>query len=120
MSASNKKASNKKASSKKNTVRGKRYSPEEKAKVVSFVEEYNTTNGRGGQSSAAVKFGISQLTISSWLKNAGVSSRSKGSTSKGGMQNKLATMLTLGQDIDRLDRELTSKRKKFEALKASL
>ena len=36
------------------------------------------------------------------------------------MQNKLATMLTLGQDIDRLDRELTSKRKKFEALKASL
>ena len=107
-------------SKKKNTVRGKRYTPEEKSKIVSFVQEHNAANGRGGQSAAAAKFGISQLTISSWLKNAGVSGRSKGTGGKGSMQNKLATMLTLGQEIEKLERELNSKRSKFEALKASL
>jgi transposase-like protein len=107
-------------SKKKNTVRGKRYSAEEKSKVVSFVQEFNAANGRGGQSGAAVKFGISQLTISSWLKSAGISWRGKGSGGKGSMQNKLATMLTLGQEIERLDRELNSKRNKFEAIKSSL
>jgi transposase-like protein len=107
-------------SNKKNTVRGKRYNAEEKGKVVAFVQEYNTSKGRGGQSAAAGKFGISQLTISSWLKSAGVSGRGKGSGGKGSMQNKLSTMISLGQDIDKLERELNSKRSKFEALKASL
>lgn len=107
-------------SKKKNTVRGKRYSPDEKSKVVSFVQEHNATNGRGGQSAAAAKFGISQLTISSWLKSAGVSGRGKASGGKGSMQNKLSTMITLGQEIEKLERELNSKRSKFEAIKASL
>ncbi|QTN32996.1 hypothetical protein HZ994_11915 [Akkermansiaceae bacterium] len=107
-------------SPKKNTVRGKRYTAEEKAKIVAFVQEYNATNGRGGQSVAATKFGTSQLTISTWLKGAGVSGRSKVSGGKGSMQGKLATMLTLGQDIERLERELSTKRSKFETLKASL
>lgn len=108
-------------SKKKSTVRGKRYTAEEKGKIVSFVQDYNAANGRGGQSAAAAKFGTSQLTISTWLKNAGVSGRSKASGGgKGSMQNKLANMLTLGQDIEKLERELNSKRSKFEALKASL
>lgn len=107
-------------SNKKNTVRGKRYTAEEKSKVVAFVQEFNASNGRGGQSAAASKFGISQLTISSWLKGAGVSSRGKKAGGKGSMQNKLSTMITLGQEIERLERELNSKRSKFEALKASL
>lgn len=108
-------------SSKKNIVRGKRYTSEEKGKVVSFVQDYNSSKGRGGQSAAAAKFGISQLTISSWLKSAGVFGKSnKSSAGKGSMQNKLSTMITLGQDIEKLERELNSKRSKFEALKASL
>lgn len=108
-------------SNKKDIVRGKRYTPEEKAKVISYVEDYNASNGRGGQSSASKKFGVSQLTVSSWLKNAGVSGRGpKGSGGKGSMQNKLNTMLGLGQEIAKLERELNSKRSKFEALKASL
>ncbi|MDP4623745.1 MAG: hypothetical protein NWT08_01270 [Akkermansiaceae bacterium] len=108
-------------SKKKDIVRGKRYTSEEKSKVVTYVQDYNVSNGRGGQSSAAAKFGISQLTISNWLKNAGVSGKiSKASGGKGSMQNKLATMLTLGQEIAQLERDLNSKRTKFEALKASL
>ena len=106
-------------SKKKSIVRGKRYTPEEKAKVVAFVADHNAANGRGGQSAAAEKFGISQLTISNWLKNAGVSSGKK-SHAKGGIQNKLTAMLSLGQDIEKLERELAGKRKQFESLKASL
>lgn len=107
-------------SNKKDIVRGKRYTPEEKSKVVSYVTDYNAKNGRGGQSSAAAKFSISQLTIASWLKNAGLSSRRGKSGGKGSMQNKLSTMLGLGQEIEQLERELNAKRTKFEALKASL
>lgn len=108
-------------SKKKDIVRGKRYTPEEKSKVVAYVQDYNVTNGRGGQSSAAAKFGISQLTISNWLKNAGVSAKiPKGTGAKGSMQNKLATMLSLGQEIAQLERDLTNKRAKFDSLKASL
>ena len=106
-------------SKKKNIVRGKRYTPEEKSEVVSFVATFNEENGRGGQSAAAAKFNISQLTISNWLKNAGINS-SKGATSKGGLQKKLTEMLSLGQDIEKLERELNAKRKEFESLKASL
>lgn len=104
---------------KKDIVRGKRYTADEKSKIIAFVESHNAANGRGGQSAAAKKFGVSQLTVSGWLKGAGVSGRGK-SSGKGSMQNKLSTMSTLSQDIERLDKELTAKRAKFEAIKASL
>lgn len=107
-------------SKKKDTVRGKRYTPEEKAKIVSFVEDYNSSNGRGGQSAASKKFGVSQLTVSSWLKNAGVGGRTSKGGGKGSIENKLSTMLTLGKEIAILEKDLNTKRNKFEALKASL
>lgn len=106
-------------SNKKEVVRGKRYTADEKSKIIDFVKSHNSANGRGGQSAAAKKYGVSQLTVSGWLKGAGVSSRGK-SVGKGSMQSKLASMLTLGQEIDKLDKELSSKRAKFEVIKASL
>lgn len=44
------------------------YSDEQKSEVVKFVNAYNADHGRGGQPEAASKFGVSQLTIASWLK----------------------------------------------------
>jgi transposase-like protein len=107
-------------STKKDIVRGKRYTAEEKSKIVSFVESHNASNGRGGQSAAAKKFGVSQLTVSSWLKGAGVSAGSSKGSNKGNMQSKLAALLTLGQDISKLEKELGAKRAKFDSIKASL
>lgn len=52
---------------KKAASKGKRYSEQEKAEILRFVEE----QGRGGASAAAKKFGVSPLTISSWRKQAG-------------------------------------------------
>lgn len=115
---------------KKDIVRGKRYTAEEKSKIVSFVESHNAANGRGGQSLAAKKFGVSQLTISTWLKGPGKTGRNsksdskgnigKGSIGKGSIQSKLAALLTLGQDISKLEKELSIKRAKFNSIKASL
>jgi transposase-like protein len=107
-------------SNKKSIVRGKRYTAEEKSKIVSFVESYNTSNGRGGQSAASKKFGVAQLTVSSWLRTAGSSTRRSKVSGKGSMQGKLTNLLSLGQDIAKLEQELNSKRAKFDSIKASL
>jgi len=58
-------------------TKGVRYSPEKKQQVVDFVVAYNDKKGRGGQNQAAKKFKISVLTVSAWLKAAGVKKVSK-------------------------------------------
>ena len=116
---------------KKSSSKGKRYTDAEKKEIVSFVEKVNAEKGRGGQSAAAKKFGISQLTISSWLR-AGVGGSSSSSSSsstvsvsakssaRGGMNSKLATLLSLGNEIERAEKELTKLKAKFNSIKASL
>jgi hypothetical protein len=56
---------------KKTSGKGVRYSDAQKKEVVDFALSYNAANGRGGQSKAAEKFGISQLSVASWLKGSG-------------------------------------------------
>ncbi len=58
-------------------TKGVRYTPAEKQEVIDFAVSYNTANGRGGQSKAAEKFKISQLTVANWLKGAGVAKPGK-------------------------------------------
>lgn len=48
-----------------------RYTDAQKKEVIDFALGYNAANGRGGQSKAAEKFKISQITIATWLKSAG-------------------------------------------------
>jgi transposase-like protein len=62
---------------KKESTKGIRYTDAQKKEVVDFAVSYNAANGRGGQSKAAEKFSISQLTIAGWLKASGAPS-SKG------------------------------------------
>jgi len=56
----------------KKSKMGVRYTPEEKQAVVQFVNDYNTANGRGGQNQAAKNYKLSVLTVSAWLKAAGI------------------------------------------------
>ena len=60
-----KKAPHRKAVS-KNAVR---YSPEEKAEIINFVRDHDKAHGKGGQAAASRMFGVSALSISSWMKN---------------------------------------------------
>ena len=116
------------STSSKKTSKGKRYSAEEKGDIVAFVEKHNAENGRGGQSAAAKKFGISQLTIASWLKSGGASTGAKrgrkpgsGSAAKGGsFTAKLGALSALAAQIDKAEADLDKLKAKFKTLKAGL
>jgi transposase len=62
---------------KKASTKGIRYTDAQKKEVVDFATSYNASNGRGGQSKAAEKFNISQLTIAGWLKASGTPAPAK-------------------------------------------
>ena len=53
--------------SKKAASKGKRYTDQEKAQILAFMD----AQGRGGQSAAAKKYGVSPLTIANWRKSGG-------------------------------------------------
>ena len=65
------------STTKKKAVQGIRYTDAQKKEVVDFVTSYNKANGRGGQSKAATKFKMSQITVASWLKAAGAAKAPK-------------------------------------------
>ncbi len=104
--------------------RGARYNAEQKAKVVDFVNEYNAKHGRGGQSQAAQKFGLSVLTVASWLRSPYVEG-SKGLVSKSaslpaGVNAKLATLIEVSDQLRKLEAEAAKLRAKYDTLRASI
>lgn len=122
----------KKVAKKKSGSRGKRYTPAEKQQVVDFVKEVNASKGRGGQSAASKKFGISPLTIASWLKAGGAAPKKRGrrpgrpagakakASAGGSLEKKLKQLQSLAKKIDAAESNLNSLRKQFDSLKASL
>ena len=99
-------------------VRGKRYTTEEKREIIDFVNEYNATNGRGGQTAASKKYSVSALTISNWLKSQNGSSVI--SKAKGNLFETLNQMSSIGKEIDDLEAQIIEKRKQFNELKKAL
>lgn len=128
---------------------GVRYSPEQKQEVVNFVHSYNKANGRGGQSKAASKFGVSPLTVMAWLKASGAPKSGKKSQGakavsapkapsvtpvtahvaapvhaasgvSGSIGAKLEALGALHKQIEKAEAELASLVAKFAALKNSL
>lgn len=55
-----------------------RYSQEKKDEVLKFVQEHNEKNGRGGQSAAATKYGLTPLTVKNWMDKAGIPTPGRG------------------------------------------
>jgi transposase-like protein len=104
---------------KKKASKGKRYTDEQKAEILAFVE----AQGRGGQTAAVKKFGVTALTISTWRKKAGGVSAASPKESKAPKVVKgdsWSQMVTLKKEIDSLETELASKKSKFSKLAASL
>ena len=102
--------------------KGVRYSPEFKQEVVDFVDAYNSSNGRGGQSQAASKYGLSVLTVSSWLKGAGAKGGSKSSKSGGSstLNAKFASLIEVSDQLRQSERETEKLRAKYDALRSSI
>ncbi len=45
---------------------GRRYTPEQKKKILHFVHDYNESHGHGGLAAASKKFDVSYMTMSRW------------------------------------------------------
>lgn len=52
-------------------AQGKRYSPDQKAEIIKFINEFNAANKRGGLKAASEKYGVTVVTLSAWMKKAG-------------------------------------------------
>lgn len=113
--------------------KGVRYSPEQKQEVINFVNDYNAANGRGGQSHAAGKFGLSVLTVSTWLKAAGAKggkaikvakpSKAVKSTASGtpaGLNAKFASLIEVSDQLRKAEGETARLRAKYDGLRASI
>jgi transposase-like protein len=97
----------------KATKTGVRYPSDFKKQVVDFVTQYNDTKGRGGQNQAAKKFKLSVLTVSAWLKAAGVKNPSRKPLAKKASTLKKAA----GKSAKKAGRAVLSE---LEALKAAI
>jgi len=114
---------NRKSKSTTSSLRGKRYTLQEKADVLEFVDRYNAEHGRGGQTAATKKYQLSPLSISSWrkqaLRNGSISFyQSTSSTLPIGLA--LAQMRELHERIVEQEKALQRLKAKFDELKASL
>jgi len=107
------------ASRKKNVSKARRYTVKEKEEILRFVETVNAKQGRGGQTSAVKKYGISALTISSWLrKQDSLPIRGKASTN--GTGGVIAKLAVLHAEITAKEKQLNALKAEFDRLKASI
>jgi transposase-like protein len=106
--------------------RGSRYSADFKQEVVDFVNAYNASKGRGGQSEAARKFKLSILTVSTWLKKGGAKPAvvRKGKVSvanvNSGLASKVKSLIALGDAVRKAETQVQQLRAKYDALSASI
>ena len=104
------------AMKKGNKAKGKRYSDKEKAQVLSFVEEHNAENGRGGISAASRKFGVTALTISNWL----VQAENTGPNSPRNFAAVIRRLAKLNEQIIKTEGQLAELQKEYDQLKSEL
>ena len=95
----------------------KRYSPTQKKKILDFIAEA----GRGGQTKAVAKFGVTAATISSWRKKAlgAVKARPAAKASKGPRVSGHSKELRAIEELRQLLQDIESTEKKLSVLKAS-
>lgn len=88
---------------KKTTKKGKRYSEEEKAAILKFVDGH----GRGGASAAAKKYGVSPLSISTWRKSVQKPAKARKSADGVDRDDVLRSLAAKGFKIVRMMNVLT-------------
>lgn len=102
----------------KKSSKGRRYSLQEKRSVIDFVNQYNEENGRGGITAASNKFGVSTLTISTWLRTHPVGGRN-GTRSVPRIYSDYADKRgKIIEELCKTDQEITAKRAELKVLEA--
>lgn len=102
----------------KKASKGKRYTAEEKQQIVDFVNQHNAANGRGGATAASKKFGVSQLTVGSWLKSGGGKSTASNGRKAGKAAAATGSRGGVLAELSKLDGVIAAKRKELDALEA--
>jgi transposase-like protein len=100
--------------------RGRRYSAEEKAAIIGHVESVNASKGRGGQTAASKKFGISMLTISNWMKKSPSATPTRGTGKSKSVNGAISKLASLHSQIESKEKEIAKLRQQFDLLKRSL
>ncbi len=59
-------------------ITGKRYNDELRREILDAVQQHNREFGRGGTSAAMKSYGVSFVTLSKWLKEAGIETPRRG------------------------------------------
>ncbi len=134
-----------KDTTKKSPVKGKRYTDGEKKEILDFISDYNAKNGRGGQTKASEKYGVTQITLANWLKGAGKKSKPAkaaqpaakaavaaptpatvgpapvvAKATGGDLSAKLNRLLALHTEVANAKATVTKLEREFESLKSSL
>ena len=101
------------------STRGKRYSANEKVKILTFVDKHNAAYGRGGAAAASRKLEVSQLTIGNWLRDAGSPSPRR-KKSNINVDKALSRLGELHKLMAKHESELDKLRKEYAELKMEL
>jgi|SRR5687768_10666940 len=109
------------ASRKKATAaRARRYSLPEREKILKYIEDVNSKKGRGGQTAAVQKFGVSALTIASWLRKRPATPNGEYSSLSNGTGGTLSKLAALHAAIVAKEKEIASLQAQFDKLKSSI
>ncbi len=103
------------------------YTPEQRQKVVDFVNSHNSIHGRGGRSEAARRYNLNLLTIAAWLKKSRLSAMARITqhesiieSSPSNILEKVVEYMELGERIKNAEAEVTQLRARHESLAAQI
>lgn len=100
-----------------NANRSKRYTDAERKEILDFIE----SRGRGGQTAAVKKYGVTPATIAAWKRKAGVSAMS--TAASGGVSKQLKAlkeMMKILTDIEVLEVKLSKLNQAYTKTKGTL
>lgn len=107
-------------------AKARRYTPDQKKEILKFIEDFNAKNGRGGQSKAAAKFKVSQLSLSKWVNEGPATAKGPGRPAKGAatsskdFDKKLAALKKLNGEISKAEANLAALKEEFADLVKSI
>lgn len=103
-----------------------RYTDEKKNEVLTWIQDYDKSNGRGGQTEASKRFGISALTLANWRKKTApakpakrgnktksVTKQSKGRAGSSELSVVLGRMTAVRKEIESLEAEYQALKKRL-------
>lgn len=98
----------------------RRYNESEKQEILRFVQKVNSEKGRGGVTAAVKKFGISPITVNSWMKSRRDEWFSVPLAKTASQVEVFQRLAELHSNIEAKQSELDEMQKEYDALKSRI